>query len=265
MVDALCGDFDTCDCGAYERFGDFDAAQCRAKFEAELEAAREFGGAYDGECANRWVEILEDLGCARFEDLPDVAAMWALAGCKIYQGRESDSEACELAGNVFGGSCPPSQRCAAGADGDAFRTRCVPIRGRDEGASCEAGRGIDWSECAEGLACLDQGSQAGVCSPPGDVDTPCENDGYCRDPLVCNRVSDRCDTPVALGGSCSADRPCERTAYCHLDGDCRVLPGLGERCVLDANGSRCGPELDCGVDLDCWDAQPTVCEMAERL
>lgn len=102
-------------------------------------------------------------------------------------------------------------------------------------------------QCATGFCGREDDAACGACVSPPGVGAACVGD-ECGPGLVCTSAH-RCARPVATGGSCGPNAPCNRFAFCDFD-TCKPRRALGEAC---AGLGECDPYdgAFCSVTLHC--------------
>jgi hypothetical protein len=186
--------------------------------------------------------------CGESETLPDAAA-------------EARSSPLPDAAELLGGSCDPNDSddacnlhiAVTCVDGLCTKRPDLGEPCDPERSQCRAGQVCDGGECVEVGCSLDIGEPCpgGLCSNgitcdpeslrciegPG-LGEPC--DYGCRDPYVCDHVSDTCIELLPNGSPCRSSAGCA-SAYCDRDYSADCEPNS---CVI----STC--EEDCGVCSD---------------
>ena len=133
---------------------------------------------------------------------------------------------------------------------------CTTPVGTDTGACGFA------AECTTGFCGIATDAQCGTCAPQPLVGDSCATLG-CGQTLVCVASTMTCQTPVASGGSCSRDLPCEAgfacvgtTAQPPVNGICMAeVATAGATC--DAK-RKTGPDCSGDAGLTC-DGTTNVC------
>lgn len=214
----------SCDC--------FDESACETKIAEDVEAytatGENIGLTYDGQCMGDLLAKVEGQGCE-----------WAIEGggadsctCKPFYGDRSEGQSCdEVSTNGVPGldlrldTCDAKTVCRSAI----CVPRCWPHIGKPQGEACDE---APWIQCADGLACTDQG----VCWPAPEVGEPCEDrecekGAFCDDDFVCAEL-------LAQDEGCDDFRQCA-SDYCP-NGTCQPKPGLGGECF-----GRCEQGLAC--------------------
>lgn len=121
------------------------------------------------------------------------------------------------------------------------------------GAACAFHEQCATDFCARGddVAC-------GTCAAPPGVDEACVGN-ECGPGLTCTSAH-RCARPVATGGACGPNAPCNRFAFCDFD-TCKPRRALGEACAglgeCDPyDGAFCSVTLHCARARVALDGQP---------
>jgi hypothetical protein len=261
MLDAICGRASECACDSFAAQHSSET-QCRAnqteRFDRVITASQECGYSYDAQCAGRWVEALNDLGCGQYDELDGPDGLRELVGCKIYTITPSEDYGCNPYPNLLGDACPSDEFYQFASGGDQPQSTCLPFSRGSAGDACMGGSQID--PCKPGLTCIDSTCVA----KPGEGEA-CDHWTLCAEGLVCDQHSQLCLHGLPEGASCGATSPsCALDHFCHEDGSCRALPQLGENCHIDEFGPRCAEGFECAADLSCWNNRPTICNVMEE-
>lgn len=220
--------------------GDDDEKEAAAK--AQAAAVDSFTNDYCEivqECCNRVLTLPKDVPACK-KRITDLDPMMlkdekARSACLAQLRKVAPaSDFCSEFGNLEQPACPDVHRKAltgAKKPGDT----CA--------ADAECAPSFDGVVACKGVCQVTKRGKEGdgpcVATIDGDVETRLEGDAsgadafvcFLRDELLCDPVAKKCSKPIAVGGECTDNGSCVRTAYC--DGDTK-------KCTTRrANGNSC--------------------------
>lgn len=110
------------------------------------------------------------------------------------------------------------------------------------------------AQCAEGLACADDGTGTYVCQPVGTAGTACILDRRCDDGLICNAKLHQCGSLGGVGAACLYSSECQNGLLC-ASSKCATPIPLGGSCAGVLGG--CTPGTGCSFSTStCVSLQP---------
>lgn len=225
---------------------------CIGQLSVNFESAAQIniieGLSFDGDCADKALADIKELGCGVAQVDPDAECE---APCKLWHGPVGKGGTCTAVDGYD--NCKQGLTC--GGDGVCV-SPCAEPKLPEIGELCGQLLG-----CVEGAFCNFDAELNPVCEPLPGANAPCtEDEQLCAEGLICdttnpdNRV---CATPPALGAEC-LDFQCAKGLYC--DGSktpavCAAVPGLGEQCPVGA----CQAPYVCNPANICVEPPPQIC------
>lgn len=215
---------------------------------AELNSVE--GLRFDGHCAQKAVDAINDLGCG--VAVPDPNAECERP-CKVWYGPEAKGGSCTSV-NGFD-NCKPGLTCNGGVcvdpcddpDLPGIGEACAPQYGCAEGAWCDDRTTPLFPTCAAlplvGQPCLDPQLPAARCA----------EDLICDTSMPAMPV---CAVLPQVGAPC-IDGFCDRELYCdvaQMPATCAALPVAGQPCQL----GQCATPFECD-GMTCVQPRPAVC------
>lgn len=233
--------------------------ECVAAIEESTKLAQEQakvdGLTFDGECAEKGLNSIDDLAC----DYPDLVEDPACKRpCKLYYGPEGKGSSCT--GSMSGyDNCKQGLSC----DGGICTNPCDEVDYPNIGEECFAGM------CEEGGYCLYTGVGFPTCQAlPTNGQACTEAGNECADDHFCDTATDpanpTCTSEPGIGEACPAGQCRGLGIVCDSFTDplmpvCASLPGQGQTCL---GGFQCEFGMECDTMTD--PANP-VCQRAEAL
>lgn len=233
-------------------------AQLGASAETLAELNQVDGLSFDGECAQEYVDQINDLACGVPAYDPDAKCEQP---CKIWHGPMGKGGTCTSINGYD--NCKQGLVCEESVCVDPCAEPDLPNLG--ELCALEYG-------CDEGLYCNNEDNPlVPTCAALPDEGEACiESDvfGYlCDEGLLCDTSTDP-DAPTCVGlPGLDEECPnftCEAGLYCdtmQAPAICAPLPTLGEDCVFGS----CEAPYVCGPEDVCTEPPPAVCGFYEGL
>ena len=248
-----------------------DLATCKAALQAdEGQASADVQAGrtkFDGKAAAACLDSLQSRSCSRAQGLWSESQV-----CKgILQGTVADDGACYVGSECVSGRCsaicsgvecclgacnpsptaiPIGGDCSGSEDGCGSAAFCfygstsICTAKGAAGQSCE--RVSYASSCVDGMYCVPNGTDTGICGTLPARGESCHPAGVCDSLLdYCDPVTSKCVFNIPVGGDCSAaSATCVGYATCDTNGRCVARASAGEPCD-DVNGPRCLGSLSC--------------------
>lgn len=258
VAGTVCSNYFGCGC---EEFNDSftSAEQCRAEQEGEYQRAIDEGEAagliYDGDCVERLVDELDDLGCTTLSGIEtgDLVRLLESQQCKLFYGERTGGQSCDELELSDGDDCVRDHQCD-----DGICKRIEPVPG--PGEPCD----IQYiSPCTGDAVCvdLDEDGENRCEQLPAAGETCLGIADLCSAGTYCDQGSKTCTQAPAAGEACAPgildQNRCSEGTTCD-DGTCVALPTGGESCVqgrcaegFTCAGGTCAAEapLVCGADV----------------
>ncbi|MFV8749770.1 LDL receptor domain-containing protein [Nannocystaceae bacterium ST9] len=246
----VCTGVEECDCEYPEgKLYDHCLAQLAVTGETLSELNSVEGLQFDGECAQRFIDTVDELGCGVPNFDPDAECE---KPCKIWHGPMGSGGTCTSINgydNCKQGLVCSNEVCVdpcAEPDLPNLNELCAPEYGCDEGLYCD----VESEPLAPTCARL-----------PGENETCIEyqfGGWLCGEGLFCDLTNDPvCLALPGLGDECP-NFECEEGLYCDTNeapATCAAPPTLGQDCPL----GLCQAPYVCDVDQVCAEPQPAVC------
>lgn len=226
---------------------------CIAKLTIDLDAAAQLnvveGLSFDGDCADKALSTLKEIGCGVQVGDPDAECE---APCKLWYGPVSKGGTC----TTINGSDNCKQGLVCGSDSACVNPCAEPSR-PGIGEVCGELLG-----CADGAFCNTDSDLSPVCQALPQVGQPCTDAQECAEKLVCDNSNPGAPVCAALpgvGAEC-LDFQCADDLYCNaaeMPAVCAALPGVGEPCPVGV----CAQPYACNPAGVCVDPPPQVCNL----
>jgi hypothetical protein len=263
-----------------------DLATCKAAFradEGQVSADVQAGRTkYDGTAAAACLDTLGSRSCSRAQ------GSWSESQvCKDFvQGTVADDGACYVGSECVSGSCSgdicSGSECCLGACNPS--PTAIPMGGDCSGSSkgcgssafcyygstptCTAKGAAGQScervsyarSCVDGMYCVPNGTDTGICGALPARGEICRPVGVCDSLLdYCDSVTSTCVPNIPVGGDCSApSATCVDYATCDTNRRCVAKASAGEPCD-NVNGPRCLGLLLCDSGSCAFPPAAPVC------
>lgn len=239
-------------CGCASRSGTCERGD-HFLFDNLSSRAEDRGLAFDPECGQRLVDLVQNASCDPRAALPRIGCD---NFCRLYHGTLWEGQPCEMLPDFDGGrdcaqglmcldDCGPGLVCSGGVCTDPCRVT-PPLEGQPCGPDCGPGLYCEPSPDEEG---------AGICRTLPAAGQPCTPENACVPEAWCDTRTDPavCVASSELGEPCTGHLQC-RSGHCP-DGRCRQRLSEGEACT---GNLRCDQGLAC-VDGVCQ-LELSLCE-----
>ncbi|HET6583480.1 MAG TPA: hypothetical protein VFG69_08530 [Nannocystaceae bacterium] len=205
---------------------------------------------YQADCPGIWIDAVDTVACQTLVeaslDSGSVAAVAALAQCKLFFGERTAGQSCDALPDVSGDDCQVDLVCVNGT--------CAVREDLDEGEACMPD---GTPACGDGLFCYDvDGNGDSACERlPVAGETCLGMLDLCDLDLYCDQANKTCVALPGVGEACGpmGTLRCGQGAVCGTDEMCEAAPGAGEPCTL-----FCDVGLNCEEGI-CAVASPLVC------
>ncbi len=249
--ETVCGAIIECAC---EYPNGSQLEHCRAQLGVIASSGAEInsveGLRFDGNCAQKFVDEVNELGCGVVVPDPDAACE---RPCKIWYGPEGRGNSCTGVGNAD--NCKPGLTCQNGVCVDPCDEPNLPRIGQ----ACAPQFG-----CTEGAWCDDRTTPLfPTCGALPLVGQPCLDPqlpaSRCAEDLICDETDPAAPVCAALpqAGTPCINNICDRDLYCdpaEAPPTCKSLPVAGQPCQLGA----CATPYECD-GMNCVQPRPFVC------
>lgn len=206
------------------------------------------GLSFDGDCADKAVAAINEVGCGVSEIVVDPKCE---APCKVWHGPVSKGGTCATVNGAD--NCKQGLTCGAES---ICVDPCAEPKLPKIGEVCAPFLG-----CVDGAFCNDDTDLIPVCQALPIAGLPCtEQDELCAEGLICDRsIPDGfiCAALPLLGAEC-VDFQCAAGLYCDTmaaPAVCAAVPTLNEECLFGA----CQAPYVCNADQVCEPPPPQVC------